>query len=82
MVGKVFFKFKIKLHAYKNTIKSRKHSISNSPMTGISKEKNGKIGWVGGRRGGKSQKSLKIAAIIMISQLERNLTTKMVRTDV
>ena len=39
-----FFKFKIKLHADKNTIKSHKHSISNSLMTGICKEEDGKIG--------------------------------------
>ena len=76
---KGFFKFKIKLHEDKNTIKSHKHSISNSLMTGICKEEDGKIGWEGGIEYLKSAQ--KFAAIIMISQLERNLTTKIVRID-
>ena len=49
-------------------------------MTGICKEEDGKIGWEGGIEYLKSAQ--KFAAIIMISQLERNLTTKIVRIDV
>ena len=49
-------------------------------MTGFCKEETGKIGWDEGDENLKSAQ--KIAAIIMISQLERNLTTKMVRIDV
>ena len=79
-IGQKVFFFKFKLHADKNTIKSHKHSISHSLMTGICKEEDGKIGLEGGVEDLKSAQ--KFAAIIMISKLERNLTTKMVRIDV
>ena len=49
-------------------------------MTGICKEEDGKIGQEGGIEDLKSAQ--KFAAIIMISQLERNLTTKMAGIDV
>ena len=79
-IGQKVLFFKIKLHADKNTIKSHKHSISNSLMTGICKEEDGKIGWEGGIEYLKSAQ--KFAAIIMISQLEGNLTTKMAGIDI